>query len=273
MPEVKKPDSASVEVEPERIAKTGPAVNGAQQDARRTAKICEYLPYSGREAFKKLRANTLIALSDRKKKEKQGYVIGVTSAQVSEGKSTTALNLAYSLAELGNTVMLIDCDMRRPAIHANVGASLTPGLSDVLLGKENLNKVAVSYKSSADTTSFAIIPGGEIADHPSELLNSNRFQKLIEVVASAYDYVILDLPPVGPVIDAVMVSKCTDGLLLVIRENHCPRYVLDDCLEQLRYAKANMLGFVLNGCVEGAGKRYQYGKKYDYRYDRYQYGK
>ena len=70
MPEVKKPDSASVEVEPERIAKTGPAVNGAQQDARRTAKICEYLPYSGREAFKKLRANTLIALSDKKKKEK-----------------------------------------------------------------------------------------------------------------------------------------------------------------------------------------------------------
>ena len=270
MPEVKKPDSASVEVEPERIAKTGPAVNGAQQDARRTAKICEYLPYSGREAFKKLRANTLIALSDRKKKEKQGYVIGVTSAQASEGKSTTALNLAYSLAELGNTVMLIDCDMRRPAIHANVGASLTPGLSDVLLGKENLNKAAVSYKSSTDATSFAIIPGGEISDHPSELLNSNRFQKLIEVVASAYDYVILDLPPVGPVIDAVMVSKCTDGLLLVIRENHCPRYVLDDCLEQLRYAKANMLGFVLNGCVEGAGKRYQYGKKYEYRY---QYGK
>ena len=147
-----------------------------------------------------------------------------------------------------------------------MGASLTPGLSDVLLGKENLNKVAVSYKSSTDATSFAIIPGGEIPDHPSELLNSNRFQKLIEVVASAYDYVILDLPPVGPVIDAVMVTKCTDGLLLVIRENHCPRYVLDDCLEQLRYAKANMLGFVLNGCVEGAGKRYQYGKKYEYRY-------
>lgn len=267
MPEVKKPEQVAADVKPERMAKDGPTVNGAQQDARRTAKICEYLPYSGREAFKKLRANTLIALSNGKaKKEKQGYVIGVTSAQASEGKSTTSLNLAYTLAELGNTVMLIDCDMRRPAIHANVGASLTPGLSDVLLGKENLSKAAVSYKSSVDATTFAIIPGGEITDHPSELLNSNRFQKLVEVVSSAYDYVILDLPPVGPVIDAVMVTKCTDGLLVVIRENHCPRFVLDDCVEQLRYAKANILGFVLNGCVEGAGKRYQYNQKYAYQY-------
>ena len=73
---------------------------------------------------------------------------------------------------------------------------------------------------------------------------------------------------VGPVIDAVMVTKCTDGLLVVVRENHCPGYVLNDCVEQLRYAKANILGFVMNGCVEGAGKRYQYGKQYAYRYEK-----
>lgn len=244
-------------------------VNGAQKDPRRTAQICEYMSYAGREAFKRLRANTMIALPE--KKEKKGSVIGVTSAQVSEGKSTTSLNLAYTLAELGNSVMLIDCDMRRPAIHANVGAKLTPGLSDVLLGKVNLNEAVLSYKSTTDTTSFAIIPGGEVSEHASELLNSNRFQKMIDVISSAYDYVILDLPPVGPVIDAVMVTKCTDGLLVVIRENHCPRFVLDDCIQQLKYAKANILGFVLNGCVEGAGKRYQYSKqKYA---SQYQYGK
>ncbi len=244
-------------------------VNGAQKDPRRTAQICEYMSYSGREAFKRLRANTMIALPE--KKEKKGSVIGVTSAQVSEGKSTTSINLAYSLAELGSKVILVDCDMRRPAIHANVGASQTPGLSDVLLGKVNLTEAVITYKSTANNTYFDIIPGGEIPENPSEMLNSNRFQKLIDVVASAYDYVILDLPPVGPVIDAVMVTRCTDGLLVVIRENHCPRFVLDDCMQQLNYAKANILGFVLNGCVEGAGKRYQYNKqKYAYQY---QYGK
>lgn len=239
-------------------------VNGAQKDSRRTAKICEYMTYSGREAFKRLRANVMIALPE--KQEKKGKVIGVTSAQASEGKSTVTINLAYSLAELGASVMLIDCDMRRPAIHENVGAKLSPGLSDVLMGKVNLNDAVVTYKSTTDNTSYDIIPGGEIPDHPSELLNSSRFQKLIEVVSVAYDYVILDLPPVGPVIDAVMVTKCTDGLLVVIRENHCPRFVLDDCMEQLNYAKANILGFVLNGCVEGAGKRYQYNQKYAYQY-------
>lgn len=239
-------------------------VNGAGQDPRRTAKICEYMTYSGREAYKKLRTNVMIALPE--KKEKKGSVLGITSAQASEGKSSTAVNLAYTLSELGSRVMLIDCDMRRPAIHANVGAELVPGNSDVLLGKVNLSDVISTYKSTTDSTTFDVITGGEIPDHPSELLNSSRFQKLIEVVASAYDYVILDLPPVGPVIDAVMVSKCTDGLLVVIRENHCPRFVLDDCMQQLRYAKANIMGFVLNGCVEGAGKRYQYSQNYAYQY-------
>lgn len=239
-------------------------VNAAQQNSRKTAKICEYMTYSGREAFKRLRANVMIALSD--KQDKNTYVIGITSAQASEGKSSVAINTAYCMAELGKSVILIDCDMRRPAIHENVGAKLTPGLSDVLVGNANLNDSIVRYKSSTGSTTFDILPGGEIPENPSELLNSGRFQKLIEVVSTAYDYVLLDLPPVGPVIDAVMVTKCTDGLIVVVRENHCPRYVLNDCMDQLRYAKANILGFVMNGCVDGAGKRYQYNKQYAYQY-------
>ena len=96
------------------------------------------------------------------------------------------------------------------------------------------------------------------------------------MLQEVYDVVILDLPPVNAVIDATVVSKLTDGLVLVIRESHCPRFVLQDCIEQLQYAKANILGFVMNGSVNGAGKRYQYGKAYrysnDYRYSSY-YGK
>lgn len=230
-------------------------VNPGGKRKGRTARACEYLTYSGREAFKRLRTNVLIALGES---EKKCRIIGVTSAQPSEGKSTVSVNLAYSLAELGESVLVIDGDMRRPAVHDIVGASQIPGVSDILTGKSSLNEAVVRYKSTADSTVFDLIPGGEIPDHPAELLNSSRFGKVLEVVSTVFDYVIVDLPPVNAVIDAVNVSKYVDGLVVVLREDHCPRYVLNECMEQLRYAKANILGFVMNGCIEGAGKHYQY---------------
>ena len=230
-------------------------VNAGGKKTRRTARVCEYLTYSGKEAFKRMRTNVLIALGES---EKKCRIIGVTSAQPSEGKSTVSVNLAYTMAELGKSVLIIDGDMRRPAVHDIVGASLVPGVSDILTGKTGLNEAVVRYKSTADGTVFDIIPGGEIPDHPAELLNSGRFAKILEVVSTVFDYVIVDLPPVNAVIDAVNVSKYVDGLVVVLREDHCPRYVLNECMEQLRYAKANILGFVMNGCIEGAGKHYQY---------------
>lgn len=237
-------------------------ISGKGGNPRRTGKICENMTYSGKEAFKRLRTNVLIGLGES---EKKCRIIGVTSAQPSEGKSTVSVNLAYTMAELGKSVLLIDGDMRRPAVHDIVGAKLVPGVSDVLTGKVSLNEAVVRYKSTADNTTFDLIPGGEIPDHPSEMVNSSRFKKLLEVVASVFDYVIVDLPPVNAVIDAVNVSKYVDGMIVVVREDHCPRYVLDECMEQLRYAKTNILGFVMNGCIEGAGKHYQYKNQYYYR--------
>ena len=235
-----------------------------RKNSQRGGKYCEFLTYSGREAFKRLRTNALIGLGD--KTDKKGQIIGITSAQPSEGKSTVSVNLAYSLAELGKTVLLIDCDMRRPAIHDIVGVSLTPGLSEVLEGRTALNDTVVRYNSSADKTFFDLIPGGTIPEDPVEKLNSGRFQKLLEAAANAFDYVVVDLPPVNAVVDAVNVSKFVDGMMVVLREGHCPRYVLEECMDQLRYANAHVLGFVMNGCVEGASKHYQYGSRYGYGY-------
>lgn len=243
-------------------AKEPKQVNSDKKNPRLSAKICEYMTYSGREAFKRLRTNTVIALGEEKDKNCQ--IIGVTSAQPSEGKSTVSINLAYSLAELGKAVLLIDGDMRRPSIHNTVGERLSPGLSEVLTGADNLKNAMIRYKSHADETYFDMILSGELPEKPSELLNSGRFKKFIEVVSTAYEYIIIDLPPVNAVVDAVNVAKCTDGLIVVVREDHCPRSVLVDCVEQLQYAKANILGFVMNGCVEGAGKRYQYNQYYRY---------
>lgn len=238
-------------------------VSANRKNARRTGKVCEYLTYSGKEAFKRLRTNILISLGES---EKKCRVIGVASAQPSEGKSTVSVNLAYTLAELGKRVLLIDGDMRRPAVHDIVGTSLTPGISDILTGKVGLNESVIRYQSTTDSTAFDLIPGGEIPDHPAELINSGRFSKILDVVSTVFDYVIVDLPPVNAVIDAVNVAKNVDGMVVVIREDHCPQYVLSECVEQLRYARANILGFVMNGCVEGAGKHYQYSNKKYYRY-------
>lgn len=237
---------------------------GKKKNPRATSRVCEYMTYSGREAFKRLRTNSLIALAE--KADKKCQIIGITSAQPSEGKSTVSINLAYSIAELGKSVLLIDGDMRRPTVHSVVDLPASPGLSEVLRSEENLAKTITKYHSSTGETSFSIIPSGEIPDNPSELLNSDRFKKLVDAVSNAFDYVIIDLPPVGAVIDAVNVSKWVDGMIIVLREDHCPRHILADCVDQLRYAKANILGFVLNGCMEGSGKRYQYHQLQQYRY-------
>lgn len=220
------------------------------------SKVCEFMTFSGKEAFKRLRTNTLIALAD--KGEKKCKVIGITSAQPSEGKSTISINLAYSIAELGNSVLLVDGDMRRPTVNKVIGVSHTPGLSEVLEGTESLTNLLVHYESSTSNTSFSVIPSGELPNNPSELINSDRFKRLIEAATNTFDYVIIDLPPVGAVIDAVNAAKYVDGMIVVLREGHCPRHVLIDCVEQLRYAKCNILGFVMNGCIAGTSKRYQY---------------
>lgn len=245
-------------------------VNSGKKIPQKSAKLCEHMPYSSREAFKRLRTNMLISLGETSENSKK--IVGITSAQPSDGKSTVAINLAYSLAELGKSVILLDCDLRRPSIHTNIGIPQTPGLTEVIHGTVNLSNTVVRYKSSANSTHFDLVLSGELPDNPSEILDSKNFLQLLKVVGDAYDVVILDLPPVNAVIDAAVVSKLTDGLVLVIREDHCPRFVLQECMEQLKYAKANILGFVMNGSANGAGKRYKYGKAYRYDYGYYQYG-
>ena len=249
-------------------------VNAGNVDPVKKDKSCEYMTYSAREAYKRLRTNVMISLGENSEMDR--YVIGVTSAQPSEGKSTISVNLAYSMAELGRSVVILDCDLRRPTIHAKLGFQQIPGLTEVLAGKENLSNAVSCYRNSTGDNSFDVIAAGSITERPSEILSSKSFIQLLNGLKTVYDIVILDLPPVNAVVDATVVSKLTDGLVLVIRENHCPRFILQDCMEQLQYAKANILGFVMNGSVNGAGKRYQYGKAYryndNYRYSAY-YGK
>ena len=217
--------------------------------------ICENLNFASKEAFKRLRTNVMMAVTDG---TEDCRIIGVTSAQPSEGKSTISVNLSYSIAELGKRVLLIDADMRRPSLHQKLGIEHAPGLSNLLHTTKTISSTIQKYDSSEDETSFDVIPVGNQIDNPSELLDSDRMSTLLKLLVNAYEYIIIDLPPVGAVIDAIPVSKMTNGMVVVIRENNCPRGVFSDCIEQLKLAKVNILGFVVNGALEGAGKRYQY---------------
>ena len=230
-----------------------------RKHSHRHDKLCEYLSFAAKEAFKRLRTNVVLRFPDG---DQPGHIIGVTSAQPTEGKSTIAINLAYSLAELGKRVLLVDADMRRSSIHKKLGLENSPGLSDLMADSNSINTALRNYKSSKDSTSFDIIPGGTLPSNPSEILNSKRMETFLHTLATAYDYILLDLPPVGVVTDAVAISTQTDGMLFVMRESHCPRGLLADCVTQLQEAKANILGFVVNGALEGSGKKYGYRKGY-----------
>ncbi|MBQ9685112.1 MAG: CpsD/CapB family tyrosine-protein kinase [Oscillospiraceae bacterium] len=225
----------------------------------REEKLCENLSFAAKEAFKRLRTNVVMKFPAE---DSTCKIIGVTSAQPSEGKSTVSINLAYSLAELGKKVLLLDADMRRSSIHQKLHLEKTPGLSDLLGTANSISTAMRKYNSSKDSTSFDVIPGGNTPTNPSELLNSRRMETLLRALAKVYDYIVIDLPPVGAVIDAVSVSRQVDGMLLVIRENNCPRGLFADAVSQLQEANVDILGFVVNGAMEGAGKKYQYNNYY-----------
>lgn len=244
--------------------KSASSVSTKKKNDRRKNPSCENLSFASKEAFKRLRTNLVMSFPQE---DTSCHLVGVTSAQPNDGKSTIALNLAYSLAELGKKTLLIDADLRRASLHEKTGFVKTPGLNELLTGGNN--NIAASlrqYKSSNSETTFDLIPGGDLPQNPSELLNSNRMAKLLETLATAYDYIIIDLPPIGAVIDAVSVARELDGMLVVIRENACPRGLLEECIQQLSYANVNILGFVVNGALEGSSKKYQYGNYGSYGY-------
>ena len=218
--------------------------------------LCENLSFAGKEAYKRLRTNIQFSFTD----DVQGRVIGITSAQPSDGKSLTAVNLAYSMAQLDKKILLIDADMRRSSIDKKLHMELSPGLSNLLTDVNNVGNIIHPYSPSDSSVPFDVLTAGDVPPNPSELLNSSRMERLVGKLATVYDYIVIDLPPVGAVVDAQTVSKLVDGMLIVIRENHCNKYVLEECISQLNLTGAKILGFVVNGAVAGASKSYSYGK-------------
>ncbi len=210
----------------------------AKADGKSTKKIGKDLDFASSEAYKLLRTNIMFSVPDRQ----TGKVIGVTSPCPQEGKSTTSINLAYSLAESGNKVLLVDSDMRRPSISKMLEMSRTPGLSNRLAGgdKDAVN-IGILHEN------LSIMFSGDIPPNPSELISSPNMAALIEEFRGAYDYVIVDLPPVTAVSDPLIMSKNIDGLAIVIRHGHTRTRDVAETMRQLRLVNAKTLGFIYNG--------------------------
>lgn len=201
-------------------------------------KIGKELDFATSEAYKLLRTNITFSVPDKE----SGKVIGITSPCPQEGKSTTSLNLAYSLAEAGNKVILIDSDMRRPSISKMLKMPKSPGLSNRLT---NAEEKAISIGILHENLS--IMFSGDIPPNPSELISSDNMKALIEEFRNHYDYVIVDLPPVTAVSDPLIMSKHIDGLAIVIRHGHTRRRDVMETMRQLKLVNAKILGFILNG--------------------------
>ena len=222
------------------------------------------ISFSAAEAYKRLRTKLQFSFSD----DSNSRVIGVSSAMTGEGKSTTAINLAYTLAQLNKKVVLVDCDMRRPTLASKLSIEKNPGLSSYLSGQTHMDTLVQKCIFANDEYAFDAVSAGRNPPNPIELLSSERMSRVLGKLREKYDYIVLDLPPVGEVSDAMAVADLTDGMLLVVRQHYANRNALADTVHQFSFVNAKILGVVFNSTTEGLGK-YGYRKYYKRYYRSY----
>lgn len=195
------------------------------------------MSFAAAEAYKLLRTNIRFSFSDTK----SCHVIGITSSVQNEGKSSSGCNLAFALTEAGSRVLLLEADLRKPTIASKLGLSKAPGLTNILVTGDDYKSCIQHSKLAADVD---ILTCGEIPPNPSELLGSGRMAQLLEQMKADYDYILVDLPPVTAVSDAVTISKILDGVVVIVRSGVAHRKALAETMRQLKMVGARILGFV-----------------------------
>lgn len=223
--------------------------------------IGESLHFAASEAYKLLRTNLHFSFTG----EEKCRVIGVTSTFRGEGKTLTSMNVAYTLAQSGHKVLLLECDLRLPSMSQKIKVLSRPGLVECLVGKR-LPFQKVVQKYPGDGADFDIITAGATPPNPSELLGASRMDSLMAELSEHYEYIIVDLPPVSLVSDPLVMSKNVYGFVLVVRHNYCERKALKDAVRQIQYTNSKILGFVYNSAAQSNGK---YNRKYYKKYSKY----
>lgn len=202
------------------------------------------------EAYRSLRSNVEYSSFDDEYR-----AIVVTSSVPGEGKSTTSGNLALSLAQSGNKVLLVDCDMRKPSIHKKFKISNMSGTAELLLRKESFEDVANCYNEN-----LTIITAGKIPPNPSEMLSSRAMTAFIKEMKNEFKYIILDTPPLQAVTDAQVLSTKVDGVLLVVRAGSTKRDAVLNSIDLIKKVQGKVIGTVLNGVENKKNSYYYYGE-------------
>lgn len=212
-----------------------------------------------KEAYNELRTNLMFSIPSNGSK-----VISVTSSITSEGKSTTCLNTAISFAEIYGKSIIVDCDLRRPNVNRLLDINNKKGLSNLLVNDCILENVIIKTKyKNLDT-----IIAGNIPPNPTELLSSDVMSELIGELKKRYEYIFLDTPPVNIVIDASILVKLVDGVVVVVKQQMAEKKMLQETVKKLKFANAKILGFVLND-VPVTSNGYIRGKYGKYGYSHY----
>jgi capsular exopolysaccharide synthesis family protein len=190
------------------------------------------------ESYRHLRTSLLLSSAGQPPK-----TILVTSSQPSEGKTTTAINTAYMLAQTGADVLIIDCDLRRPRLHAQFEVSNARGLTTWLSGEKDLDGI---IQSCARTPNLKILTSGPVPPNPAELLGSEEMRKLLMHLSERYAHIIIDSPPAISFTDASILSTMVDGVMLVVHGGRSSRAVVRRAKQQLLDVGAHIFGVVLN---------------------------
>jgi len=212
------------------------------------------------EAFRVLRSNLLVAID-----ELANPIVVVTSAQAGEGKTSTSVMLARSLALAGPRVVLVDLDLRRPDAHRLLGADNVPGCSEVLQDRREIEECLQFLpppKSSPAASGLYFLPAGGASANPTELLGTPRTGRLLDALAKEADIVLLDTPPVLPVADTLVIGRLAAGAVLVVEARRTPVQMVNRAKAALIRNQTRILGVVLNqlrASDDDAGYEYGYG--------------
>ncbi len=227
-------------------------------DAAKHPLITAIDPSSTRsESFRTLRTNLQFVDIDRPPR-----TVVITSAVAGEGKSTTACNLAITLAQAGIRVALVESDLRRPKIAEYLGVEGSVGLTSVLIGRASLDDALQTWGRCG----LAVLASGPIPPNPSELLGSGHMVALLRQLQQRFDVVIIDAPPLLPVTDAAVLSRICDGAVLVVRYGKTRREQLERTAQALHTVDARILGTVMNMAPTKGPDAYAYGYGYSYAY-------
>jgi succinoglycan biosynthesis transport protein ExoP len=239
-------------------------LKGAQDngDATRVELVSHERPQSQiAEAFRALRTSLLLSRAGQ-----PPQIILVTSALPKEGKTTAAVNLAVTLAQLGDRTLLVDADLRKPGIAKllDMVDKKRLGLSSYLAGVSSLEQITYRHPLIPD---LAVVPSGPIPPNPADLLSSQRLLDAISQVRHEYKFVVIDSPPIMAATDAVILSTWADGVLLVVRSGETPKGAFSRARDLLGGVKCRLLGVVLNAVDTSSPDYY-----YSYKYYPYHYG-